>query len=474
MLRRAGLLGVLVLCTAPVMAQNTVTFLLDLRPARQAGWFDPMTEAVGLRGGTPPLNWGETLPATDADGDGRYEVTVTFPDDTQRAVFKVKVDGADNPNDGWENGRNRTVTLTGRPQQVIRAFDDPPPSVPESFSGTIRTHRDMSSQFLAAPRHVFVYLPPGYDTHPERRYPVLYLHDGRNVFDASEVGEEWRVDETAQRLIETGQIAPLIIVGVGNTSARTDEYTPTRVHERYHFTRAEPGPAPTDSLSAFAGTYRMTSGEVQIHLLQHNGALQVQGVIPNQDVEITRLPDGRLYLPALDSHLSYTKDASGRVQELVAEQSPRGGLGVAYGRFLVEELKPLIDRQYRTLDGPAHTAVGGSSLGGLITLYLGLQYPHVFGGLLVVSPSVWWDNETILSQVRALTAHTGQRIWVDMGTEEGQGMLDGARRLKAALLAEGWVEGHDLHYLEAAGAGHDERAWSHRVEPMLRFLFPSR
>ena len=63
---------------------------------------------------------------------------------------------------------------------------------------------------------------------------------------------------------------------------------------------------------------------------------------------------------------------------------------------MVEELKPWVDRKYRTLDGPAHTGVGGSSLGGLVSLYLGLTWPQVFGRLAVLSPSVWWARGEML------------------------------------------------------------------------------
>ena len=63
-----------------------------------------------------------------------------------------------------------------------------------------------------------------------------------------------------------------------------------------------------------------------------------------------------------------------------------------YGGFLIEELKPFIDRTYRTRIDAGSTGLGGSSLGGLATLALGLWFPHVFNRLAVLSPSVWWDE----------------------------------------------------------------------------------
>src|SRR5262245_31443549 len=99
---------------------------------------------------------------------------------------------------------------------------------PHTLTGDVRTHEGFHSKYLEHDRTVVVYLPPGHDTSGQR-YPVLYLHDGQNVFDqATAFGDEWRVDETAQQLITAGRIAPLIVVGVYNAGEhRVDEYTPT-------------------------------------------------------------------------------------------------------------------------------------------------------------------------------------------------------------------------------------------------------
>ena len=100
-----------------------------------------------------------------------------------------------------------------------------------TLTGEFRTHKDFHSRFLPRDRDVLVYLPPGYESNQRRRYPVLYLHDGQNLFDGATSfikGSEWRVDETAQALINARAIRPLIIVGIYNTGPdRTAEYTPT-------------------------------------------------------------------------------------------------------------------------------------------------------------------------------------------------------------------------------------------------------
>jgi predicted alpha/beta superfamily hydrolase len=166
-----------------------------------------------------------------------------------------------------------------------------------------------------------------------------------------------------------------------------------------------------------------------------------------------------------------------RVDEYTPTARPTegdGGHANDYGRMLVEELKPFIDATYKTFPGAANTAIGGSSLGGLLTMHLGLRYPTAFGKLAVLSPSVWWDDRVILAEVDALTHKPPQRIWLDAGTREGEQVIADARRLRDALVAKGWVLGEDLMYLEADGGEHNEASWAARVGPVLEFLFPSK
>jgi predicted alpha/beta superfamily hydrolase len=259
------------------------------------------------------------------------------------------------------------------------------PRTASTLTGNFRKHPAFRSRFLPSPHDLIVYLPPGYDAEPARRYPVLYLHDGQNLFDAStSFSGEWQVDEAAEALIGAGEIEPLIIVGIYNAGAyRIDEYTPTR-------------------------------------------------------------------------------DRAKRA----------GGKAKLYGRMLVEELKPFIDSEYRTLADPANTALGGSSLGGLVSLYLGLLYSGIFWRLAILSPSVWWDNRFIVRRVRALATKPPSRIWLSTGTAEGDGVVDAARRVRDSLLAKGWLPDQDLAYREIEGGQHHESAWAAIVPEVLRFLFP--
>ena len=96
----------------------------------------------------------------------------------------------------------------------------------------------------------------------------------------------------------------------------------------------------------------------------------------------------------------------GTLEDRTEEYTPtrvagKGGKGNETGRMLVEELKPFIDREYRTLPDAAHTGLGGTSFGGLVALHIALRHPSTFGKLAVMSPSVWWDAGVILRSVKS-------------------------------------------------------------------------
>jgi enterochelin esterase-like enzyme len=252
----------------------------------------------------------------------------------------------------------------------------------------LHLHRAFSSQFLPDNRDLIVYVPPGYDQHPARAYPVLYLNDGQNLFDPRTSfipGRTWEVREQADAAIEAGEVEPLIIVGIYNTGdRRLAEYT----HER---------------------NWQMGGGEAD-----------------------------------------------------------------AYGLLLTRELMPWIATQYRIRAGRESTGLGGSSLGGLATLYLGLRHAEHFGKLAVLSPSVWWNHKSILGYLneRAPEIWERPRMWLDVGDKEGRRTLHDVEHLNRRLKANGWIAGETLHFEKVHGGTHDEASWATRVRPMLGFLFP--
>jgi predicted alpha/beta superfamily hydrolase len=137
---------------------------------------------------------------------------------------------------------------------------------------------------------------------------------------------------------------------------------------------------------------------------------------------------------------------------------------------LIEELKPYIDKKYRTKREAEFTGLGGSSLGGLVTLAMGILFSQVFTRLIVMSPSIWWDDFAVYRLVDTIEQKPPLKIWLDTGTAEPG--WERARELHDRLIEKGWRPDVDLSYLEVGGADHSEAAWAARVEPALRFLFP--
>ena len=150
----------------------------------------------------------------------------------------------------------------------------------------------------------------------------------------------------------------------------------------------------------------------------------------------------------------------------------RGGNADQYGRMIIEELKPFIDREYSTKPEREFTGLGGSSLGGLVSLYLGLKRYDVFSRLAVMSPAVWWANNQIIREVAKLDERLPLRIWLDIGRKEGSRIKHQVRALREILIADGWRENEDLAYFEIPNARHEESAWAERFGEVLKFLYP--
>jgi len=148
-----------------------------------------------------------------------------------------------------------------------------------------------------------------------------------------------------------------------------------------------------------------------------------------------------------------------------------GGRAADYARMLLTELKPQIDTTYRTKPGRESTAVGGSSLGGLLSLYLGLTHSDAISKVLAVSPSLWWDNRLMLRQIEALPGKLPLQIWLDSGTEESDNEVADVQAAEESLKAKGWREGKDVTFFVDYGANHNEEAWARRFPAMLLYLY---
>ena len=294
----------------------------------------------------------------------------------------------------------QSVALSSQPTSPVRRlpFDGPQPEPDAAgcwcadhtndldINPRLRLLRKFHSAYLPDDRDILVWLPPVYGTEPERRFPVLYLHDGQNLMDGRTSyvpGRTWCAHTTADRLTRERLIEPVILVGINNTGLR-------------------------------------------------------------------RMPE---YTPSRDKRFG-------------------GGEGPLYGRLLVDELKPLIDDSFRTHTDRSNTGIAGSSLGGLISLALGLDYPQIFGKLGVLSPSIWWNGREILARVGAARLAERPKIWLDMGMSEGLRHLRDCDLLHHRLLSRGWREDRDLRYLRVPGGLHDEEAWARRFDRVLQWLFP--
>lgn len=311
-------------------------------------------------------------------GDGRgpgewlWEVTVAtslpaltfFPHDGQGAKDLSPEGGP------YRTTRGDLVLASGE------VLPDLPPA--RRTPSRVVTVRGWTSHVLGDARDLFVYLSRDYDVSPARRYPVLYMHDGQNLFDPRAMMGGWRAQEALDREIATGRVEDLIVVGVANTPARMQEYVP---------------------------------------------------------------PES-------------------------------GGRADAYGRFLVDELKPWVDRTLRTRPGREDTGVMGSSLGGLVSFYLAWERPDVFGRAGSLSGSFWLRGHL---EAIEQDAPRDLRVYLDSGTAGASGdSYEDTVAARDLLLGKGWVLGRDLRHVVDLGAAHSEPYWAARLGGALGFLFPAR
>ena len=280
---------------------------------------------------------------------------------------------------------------------LFKSLDDAPyvnDQQGAGVEGTLIYWKDVESGFLKEPRHVVVWLPPGYDASPEKRYRVIYMSDGENLFDPriASHGVDWGIDEAIMRGVDAGQYEPTIVVGTWSTAKRGLEYSP------WH-------------------------------------------------------------------------------------DAPQ------YAKFLIEELMPRVNAEFRTLTGAENTFVMGSSMGGLLSYYLVKNHPNVFSACGCVSTHFALSEsmmnayfgigaggpDTVPYIVKDIaagdTVPSGARFFFDYGTETLDSTYEEDHApVREWLLGQGLVEGQDFMMQKYEGAEHSERAWRARVHVVLRFL----
>ena len=229
----------------------------------------------------------------------------------------------------------------------------------------------------AKPKKVWLYLPPDYEA-STKNYPVIYMHDGQNLFDdATSFIGEWGVDELLNKLYEKTKKGFIVVAPENGGELRTEEYTPW-THEKYG-----------------------------------------------------------------------------------------GGKGDAYIQFIKNDLKPFIDKNYRTKSDPQHTALIGSSLGGLISYYGGLKYPETFGKLGVLSPSFWFSKE-VIPFTETYAKNDTLKMYFLLGEKEG--MTKEFNATINFLISSGFPKENVTSKIVPSGE-HNETFWKSEFLEVIKFLY---
>ena len=309
--------------------------------------------------------WSTPLTATLKQGSYRLELQPFY----NMSSLQSNANYADA---GGTSGPRNDASVQGARLLPAAAAPKPP------SHGTLQLVEKFKSPQLGNERTLRIYLPPSYGSDTKRRYPVLYMHDGQNLFDpkTTSYGTEWNIDEVADRLVRQGEMEEVIVVGIDNTSDRIAEYTPC----------CDP---------------------------KHGG--------------------GKLN---------------------------------AYADFVAKTVKPWIDQQYRTKPGRRHTAVMGSSLGGLASIGIAQRHPQLFSMAGGVSSSFWWDSQDALKHP---PKKLPVKFYIDAGTVYDG--LEDSQAFRQALLKNGYREGRDLLFVADEGGRHNEQSWAGRVHVPLAWFF---
>ena len=259
------------------------------------------------------------------------------------------------------------------------------PVRPASIVGNIQVIEDFDIPQLNRTRRIWIYLPPDYDK-GLKRFPVLYMHDGQNLFaDSTSFSGEWGIDETLEAMYVNRSMPQIIVVGIDNSEYRLSEYSP------------------------FDFEYKgMHHGEAQF-----------------------------------------------------------------YGKFIVETLKPFIDKHYRTKKGRKYTAISGSSMGGLVSVYIALEHQSVFSKVGALSSAFGVCLDDFVNYIHQTQKKYPIRFWLDLGSNEGEEMEYKVNQVPVikALIQAGWEEDKEVKFTMYESARHHERYWRERFGDVLAYLW---
>jgi predicted alpha/beta superfamily hydrolase len=344
------------------LAAAALAMLADAGATTVRVHYDAGKGAMSIVGDKGPMTWSKPAAATQLAGTNIW--TYSWPDALGEVAMKPQL-------------APDKVSIGGVYRLAAGSTVDIYPFFGAPF-GKLKIVPDFKSPQLHNSRSLRIYLPASYEENTAKRYPVLYMHDGQNLFDAKTAayGVEWGVDETINRLVAMGQMDEVIVVGIDSTPERVAEYTPC------------------------------------------------------------------------------------------CDPQYGGGQLDAYAAFIVETVKPYIDATFRTLPGKENTAIMGSSLGGLASVYIAQHHPQVFSKAAGISSSFWWNKRQFLAK----PPHVPVKFYIDAGTRDDG--LEETTLMRDALLAQGYREHDDLLFYKAEGGGHDEASWAKRVDKPLMWFFP--
>ncbi len=370
------------------------------------------THKVTVRGSAAGLNW-TTGMSMAASGD-TFTVTLTgvtaalewkpLLDDTTLAIGPNYHVGSGQTVDVWPH----FTTMTGQVTTLIA---------------------DFHSTVLGDDRAIYAYLPASYDENTDATYPVVYMHDGQNLWAAMPqlaFGGTWNVDTAFDTASQLGACSSSSVAGWG----------------------AQP----------LGGTATTCTGDSDCS----GGAGCVtfpEAIVIGVANNANRVLD---YTPTVDP------------SEADAGLGPQGGAD-QYLQMLIQELKPKVDGMLRTRPEVGSTVMAGSSLGGLVTAYAGLKRPDVFGRIAELSPSSWWDGDVIVNDVKGTPAAPARPLVVYV--DSGQGSVDDEADtdlLASAYLGLGYVDGQNFRHVIQPGAAHNETYWAQRFPGAMQLVLGTR